>query len=99
MKDYYQILGIAKNASEEDIKKSFRTLAHKYHPDKQGGDANKFKEVSEAYSILSDKKRRAEYDSGGPSFSGGSNPFQGAGFGNFDFSQFEDVFGEFGFGD
>ena len=99
MKDYYQILGVSKNASEEDIKKAFRTLAHKYHPDKQGGDANKFKEVSEAYSILSDKKRRAEYDSGGASFSGNANPFQGAGFGNFDFSQFEDVFGEFGFGD
>ncbi len=99
MKDYYQILGVPKTASEEDIKKAFRALAHKYHPDKQGGDANKFKELSEAYSILSDKKRRAEYDAGGPSFAGGGNPFQGQGFGNFDFSQFEDVFGEFGFGD
>ena len=56
MKDYYQILGITKSATEEDIKKAFRTLAHKFHPDKKGGDEAKFKEASEAYALLSDKK-------------------------------------------
>ena len=58
-KDYYKILEIDKNASQEDIKKSFRKLAHKYHPDKNGGDDNKFKEVNEAYQVLSDEKKRA----------------------------------------
>ncbi|HEY4522423.1 MAG TPA: DnaJ domain-containing protein, partial [Candidatus Paceibacterota bacterium] len=58
-KDYYSILGITKNASEDDIKKAFRKLAQKYHPDKKGGDEAKFKELSEAYTVLSDKKRRA----------------------------------------
>lgn len=107
MKDYYQILGVAKTASEEDIKKAFRTLAHKYHPDKKGGDEGKFKEVSEAYAVLSDKKRRAEYDTYGKTFAGGGP--QGQGFGGFDFSNFQqgfsgqggvefdlgDIFGEF----
>ncbi|OGG57829.1 molecular chaperone DnaJ [Candidatus Kaiserbacteria bacterium RIFCSPHIGHO2_01_FULL_55_17] len=109
MKDYYSILGVTKSASEDDIKKAFRTLAHKYHPDKKGGDEKKFKEVSEAYAILSDKKRRAEYDTYGRTFAGGG-PQQG--FGGFDFSNFKgfegfgqgqggvefdlgDIFGEF----
>ncbi|MDP2648910.1 MAG: molecular chaperone DnaJ [bacterium] len=86
MKSYYDILGVAKNASEEDVKKAFRKLAHKYHPDKKGGDEAKFKEVSEAYSVLSDKNKRAEYDAYGKTFAGGGA--QGAGFGGFDFSNF-----------
>ena len=91
-KDYYHILGVPKNAKEDDIKKAFRTLAHKYHPDKKGGDEKKFKEVSEAYSALSDKKKRAEYDAYGKTFAGGA-PHGGHGFGGgfegFDFSGFQ----------
>jgi molecular chaperone DnaJ len=88
-KDYYSILGLQRNATQEDIKKAFRKLAHEHHPDKKGGDANKFKEASEAYSVLSDEKKRAQYDAFGPTSSGhggaGFNPndFQG-----FDFSGF-----------
>jgi len=70
-KDYYQILGIPKGASKDEIKKAFRKLAHKYHPDKGGGDDSKFKEVNEAYQILSDDRKRAEYDSYGETFAGG----------------------------
>ncbi|MBI4093645.1 molecular chaperone DnaJ [Candidatus Kaiserbacteria bacterium] len=108
MKDYYSILGVSKTATEDEIKSAFRKLAHKYHPDKKGGDEKKFKEVSEAYATLSDKKRRAEYDTHGRTFAG-SGP-QG-GFRGFDFSNFQgfqgfgngqafefdlgDVFGEF----
>ncbi len=93
-KDYYNTLGIDKKADKEQIKKAFRTLAHKYHPDKKGGDAEKFKEINEAYSILSDDRKRSEYDSYGQTFSGQSGPRGGAGgqgfggFGDFDFSQF-----------
>ena len=61
MKDYYKILGVQKSATLEDIKKAYRRLAHKYHPDK-GGDVTRFKEVSEAYQILSDTDKRAQYD-------------------------------------
>lgn len=94
MKNYYKILGLEKNASEEDIKKAFRKLAHVYHPDKAGGNEAKFKEVSEAYSVLSDKKKRAQYDALGQVGAGG---FQGGTYGNagfnpsdfgFDFSNF-----------
>jgi molecular chaperone DnaJ len=95
-RDYYEVLGVDKKASKEDIKKAFHKLAHKYHPDKNSGDAEKFKEVSEAYSILSDDKKRAEYDSYGRTFGGGGagpGGFQG----DFDFSQFQDAFGQ-GFG-
>ena len=89
-KNYYDILGVQKNASEEDIKKAFRTLAHKYHPDKKTGDEKKFKEVSEAYSVLSDKKKRAEYDTYGKTFAGGGPQGGfGGGFEGFDFSQFQ----------
>ena len=87
MKDYYQILGIERSASEDDIKKAFRKLAQKYHPDKKGGDEAKFKEVSEAYATLSDKKKRAEYDTYGRTFAGGGP--QGNPFGGFDFSNFQ----------
>lgn len=82
-KDYYTILGISKNANKEEVKKAFRKLAHQYHPDRGGGNEDKFKEISEAYSVLSDEKRRREYDSYGHVFGGGNN----AGFNGFDFSQ------------
>ncbi|MGC9602567.1 MAG: molecular chaperone DnaJ [Minisyncoccia bacterium] len=103
-RDYYEVLGVDKKASKEDIKKAFHKLAHKFHPDKSGGDVNKFKEVSEAYSILSDDKKRAEFDSYGRTFSDGSASEGGRGFAggtNFDFSQFQDAFqnGGFDFGD
>jgi molecular chaperone DnaJ len=103
-RDYYEVLGVEKKASKEEIKKAFHKLAHKLHPDKSGGDVEKFKEVSEAYSILSDDKKRAEFDSYGRTFSeGGAGPGAGgfAGGANFDFSQFQDAFqnGGFDFGD
>src|SRR5205809_4931659 len=90
MKDYYEILGVERSASEDDIKKAFRKLAQKYHPDKKGGDEAKFKEVSEAYAVLSDKNKRAQYDVAGQGFNG-----QNSGFGGFDFSQFQNGFGGF----
>lgn len=70
-KDYYKILGVDRNASEEEIKKAFRRLAHQYHPDKAGGDEKKFKEINEAYQVLSDKEKRAQYDRFGRVFEGG----------------------------
>src|SRR3989304_1847211 len=98
-RDYYELLGVQKSATKEDIKKAFHKLAHKFHPDKKEGDADKFKEVSEAYSILSDDKKRAEYDSYGRVFGGGAGPSAGGGFGGagFDFSQFQDAFNQGGF--
>src|SRR3989338_11256053 len=78
-KDYYKILGIAKGASEEDVKKAYRKLAHKFHPDK-GGDAGRFKEISEAYQILSSRDKRAQYDKFGRVFEG---PSAGPGRGGF----------------
>jgi len=89
-KDYYQILGVSKSASKDEIKKAFRKKAHEYHPDKQGGNEAKFKEANEAYQVLSDDQKRAQYDrfgSAGPNMGGG---FQGGqGFGGFDFSGFQ----------
>src|SRR3989339_1672700 len=67
-KDYYKILGVEKTASQEELKKAFRKLAHKYHPDKPGGDEQKFKEVNEAYQIVGDDKKRAQYDQFGADF-------------------------------
>ena len=73
-KDYYKILGVNPNASEEEVKKAYRHLAHKYHPDKASGDEKKFKEINEAYQVLSDKNKRAQYDRFGQIFEGGE-PF------------------------
>jgi molecular chaperone DnaJ len=92
-KNFYDVLGIDKKASKEDIKSAFRKLAHQYHPDKKGGNEAKFKEVNEAYQILSDEKKRAEYDTYGRVFSdgqssGGGFDGGGAGFGGFDWSNF-----------
>jgi molecular chaperone DnaJ len=95
MKDYYDILGVKRNASDADIKKAFRNLAQKYHPDKKGGSEEKFKEVSEAYSVLGDKKKRAEYDTYGRTFAGGFSAGGGPASG-WDFSQFQQGFGGFG---
>jgi molecular chaperone DnaJ len=95
MKNYYDILGIQKSATEDEIKKAFRKLAQKYHPDKKGGDEAKFKEASEAYAILSDQKKRAEYDTYGKTFAGGGQQQAGGftgGFGGFDFSNFQQGF-------
>lgn len=100
-KNYYDILGVDKKASKEDVKKAFRKLAQKHHPDK-GGDEAAFKEITEAYSVLADDKRRREYDNYGQAFAGGAGP-GGAGF---DWSQFAGFGGpggaqyaEFDFGD
>lgn len=108
MKDYYQILGVRRDASPEEIKKAYYKLAHKYHPDKKGGDEKKFKEINEAYQVLSDKEKRAQYDRFGRVFEGaGAEPgfdFQwawgkpGEGFG-FDFEDLGEMVEEmFGFG-
>ena len=87
-KDYYEILGVKKTASEAELKKAYRDLAKKYHPDKNKGNKeaeNRFKEISEAYAVLSDKEKRDQYDRlGREAFGpGGTNPFAG-----FDFSEF-----------
>lgn len=104
-KDYYSVLGVSRGASKEEIKKAYRKLAHQYHPDKQGGDEKKFKEVNEAYQILSNEEKRAQYDQFGTTFSaqggegfsgfGGFNPsdFQNWNFHtNFDSADFGDIF-------
>ncbi len=103
MKDYYDILGVARNASKDEIKKAFRKLASTYHPDKKTGDEAKFKEISEAYATLSDDKKRSEYDTFGHSYAQGGNPggawggFQGGAYGgqNFEFD-LNDIFESFG---
>lgn len=98
-KDYYKILGVTKTASEEEIKKAYRRLAHKYHPDKPGGDEKKFKEINEAYQILSNREKRSQYDRFGQVFSAGGGPawggeggFPGWDFGGaWDFGSWEDL--------
>jgi molecular chaperone DnaJ len=78
-KDYYHVLGIAKTASDEEVKKAYRKLAHEYHPDRPGGDEKKFKEINEAYQVLSDKTKRLQYDRFGTAEAGfGGQP--GGGF-------------------
>ena len=95
-KDYYDILGVNKSASKDEIKKAYRTTAFKYHPDKNPGDKaaeEKFKEASEAYSVLSDDKKKANYDQfGHAAFDGGGG---GGGFSGFDTSSFSDIFEDF----
>ena len=110
-RDYYEVLGVGKSASDDEIKKAFRKAAVKHHPDKEGGDEAKFKEINEAYEVLKDKQKRQRYDQfghagvGGASggYSGG-NPFEGfQGFGgqgqnvHFDFGDggLGDLFGSF----
>lgn len=100
-RDYYEVLGVSKNASDADIKKAFRTLAKKYHPDMHPGDKEceeKFKEAQEAYAVLSDAEKRKQYDQFGHAAFDGTG---GAGAGGFDFSGmdmgdiFGDIFGDF----
>ena len=94
MKDYYKILGVPEDASEDEIRRAFFRLAHKYHPDK-GGDPEKFKEINEAYQVLSDKKKREEYDRA-RKFGGEFEP--GIDYSSFDFTRFfdlEELFKEF----
>lgn len=111
-KDYYNTLGVGKNASQDEIKKAFRKLAHQHHPDKAGGNEAKFKEINEAYQVLGDPKKRAQYDQYGSAFEhaqagGGFHGFEGfrdfSGFSNgFDAENLGDIFGDlgdiFGFG-
>lgn len=99
-KDYYSVLGVNKNASQEEIKKAFRKKAHEYHPDK-GGDEKKFNEINEAYQVLGKADKRSQYDQfGSAAFSGGA-PGQGQGFSGFsgaggiDFDDLGDMFGGF----
>jgi molecular chaperone DnaJ len=106
-RDYYEVLGISKDASADEIKKAFRKAAIAHHPDKEGGDEAKFKEVNEAYEVLKDSQKRQRYDQFGHAgvggASGGGNPFEGFGGGgqgqniNFDFGDMGlgDIFGSF----
>jgi len=86
--NYYNTLGIEKSASKDEIKKAFRKLAQKYHPDKKDGDEAKFKEINEAYTVLSNDKKRQEYDQFGQ-YSGGGGGSPAGGFGGFDFNGFQ----------
>lgn len=83
-KDHYETLGVSRSATQADIKKAYRRLAHKHHPDKGGGDEEKFKEINNAYEVLSDTKKRAQYDQFGSAFDGsGASGGQQGGFGGF----------------
>lgn len=100
-RDYYEVLGVGKGASADEIKKAFRRLAIQHHPDKEGGDEAKFKEVNEAYEVLKDPSKRQRYDQFGHAGVGGSaasdgNPF-GGGFGGAQGAHFD--FGDLGLGD
>ena len=87
-KDYYKILGVNKNANKEDLKKAYRKMAHQYHPDKKGGDEIRFKEVNEAYQVLSNEAKRAQYDQFGTTFENAGSGAAGFGGGFGDFSRF-----------
>ena len=92
-KDYYNLLGLQHGASTDEIKKAFHKLAHKYHPDKKGGDEVKFKEINEAYQVLSDEQKRRAYDTHGAGWnSADGGPSQGAG--GWDFSDFTNAAGQ-----
>lgn len=106
MKDYYSVLGLQKGASKDEVKKAFRKLASEYHPDKKTGNEEKYKEITEAYAVLGDDKKKAEYDTYGQAGQGG-----GPGFGGFSWGDFQqgfngqsfefdinDIFQNFGFG-
>ncbi len=103
-KDYYEILGVNKGASKDEIKKAFYKLAHKYHPDKKEGNEAKFKQVNEAYQVLSDDTKRSKYDQFGSGFenmgSASAGGFGGSqqGFSGFDFSGFQNGSADFDFG-
>jgi len=93
MRDYYEILGVEKNSSQGEIKKAYRRIAMKHHPDKNPGDQaaeSKFKEAAEAYSVLSDNEKKAQYDRFG------HNQFQNMGNSNMGGMDFEDIFSSFG---
>lgn len=104
-RDYYDVLGIGKGASADEIKKAFRKLAVKFHPDKEGGDEAKFKEINEAYEVLKDASKRQRYDQFGHagvggSGGGGGNPFEGFnGFGGAGGQNMHFDFGDMGLGD
>jgi len=108
MKDYYKILGVSKTASPDEIKRAYRKLAHQHHPDKSSGDEAKFKEINEAYQVLSDPQKRSRYDQFGTAegfdysagtkgwdfrdSGGGFSDFRGFGFGGGLGDIFEDLF-------
>ncbi len=96
-RDYYEILGVAKNASDDDIKRAFRKLAHQYHPDKPGGNAEKFKEANQAYQVLGDAEKRRKYDQYGAGFEQMNGGFGGGGFdfngASFDMGDLGEMFG------